>query len=266
MPEQKRHEPSSADEPIRDSEIDALLVAGLDRYFTGRYEDAIHVWTRVLFLDRSHARARAYIDRARTALAERQRRSDELLAATRNHLDQGDTAAARQLLAQAVAAAGEDEHASALRLQLERLERAAPVRLPARIAPAVDDVPGWRWRPRRTAMATIAVTLMALAGAGALGLLAAQDWLSGSVATRPIVTPAPMIVPTLASGEGALIQARTLYDRGRLAEALVALDRVGDRSVVRRQADALRLEIQRLLLSTARDRARPPRSGELANR
>ena len=37
------------------------------------YEQAIHVWTRVLFLDRGHARARAYIERARSALAERQR-------------------------------------------------------------------------------------------------------------------------------------------------------------------------------------------------
>ena len=44
-----------------------------------RYELAINVWTRALFLDRSHARARAYIDRARSALAERQRESEELL-------------------------------------------------------------------------------------------------------------------------------------------------------------------------------------------
>ena len=60
-------------------QAEALLVDGLERYFNGRYEDAIHLWTRVLFLDRSHARARAYIDRARTALAERQRRAEEML-------------------------------------------------------------------------------------------------------------------------------------------------------------------------------------------
>ena len=36
-----------------------LLLAGLDHYFSGRYEQAIDVWTRALFFDRSHARARA---------------------------------------------------------------------------------------------------------------------------------------------------------------------------------------------------------------
>ena len=81
-------EPQRADVSTRPDEAweragqaDALLVEGLDRYFAGRYEDAIHIWTRVLFLDRSHARARAYIDRARSALSERQRRSDEMLQA-----------------------------------------------------------------------------------------------------------------------------------------------------------------------------------------
>jgi hypothetical protein len=32
-------------------------LAGLDHYFAAQYDFAIQVWTRVLFLDRSHARA-----------------------------------------------------------------------------------------------------------------------------------------------------------------------------------------------------------------
>ena len=56
--------------------IEQLLLAGLDQYFSGHYEQAIHVWTRVFFLDRGHARARAYIERARGALAERQREAE----------------------------------------------------------------------------------------------------------------------------------------------------------------------------------------------
>ena len=44
----------------RDAKIEQLLLAGLDHYFSGRYEQAIDVWTRTLFFDRSHARARAY--------------------------------------------------------------------------------------------------------------------------------------------------------------------------------------------------------------
>ena len=98
------HEDEAA---LRDRQIDALLEDGLDRYFAARYEDAIHLWTRVLFLDRTHARARAYIERARTALAEIQRKSDELLQTTRDLLEQGETDAARRLLSQAVATSGD---------------------------------------------------------------------------------------------------------------------------------------------------------------
>lgn len=74
---------SSADAPhrdpsplSRDQRIEQLLLAGLDRYFAGELERAIQVWSRVFFLDRGHARARAYIDRARGAIAERQREAE----------------------------------------------------------------------------------------------------------------------------------------------------------------------------------------------
>ena len=104
-------EPESVD---RDSQIEALLVAGLDHYFARRHDEAIHVWTRVLFLDRTHARARAYIERARTALAERQRRAEELLATGHSLIDQGRTEAARDVLAEAVATTGDDDARSLL--------------------------------------------------------------------------------------------------------------------------------------------------------
>ena len=55
----------------RDARIEQLLLAGLDEYFAHHYEQAINLWTRVLFLDRTHDRARAYIERARSAQAER---------------------------------------------------------------------------------------------------------------------------------------------------------------------------------------------------
>ena len=48
-------------------EMSVMLLASLDHYFAAEYEQAINVWTRALFLDRSHARARAYIERARSA-------------------------------------------------------------------------------------------------------------------------------------------------------------------------------------------------------
>jgi hypothetical protein len=64
--------PSEADRAAR---IEQLLLAGLDQYFGGRYEQAIDIWTRVAFLERGHGRARADIERARGGLGERQRAS-----------------------------------------------------------------------------------------------------------------------------------------------------------------------------------------------
>src|SRR6188474_1340582 len=90
----------------RDALIERLLLAGLDHYFEGRYEQAVNVWTRVAFLERGHGRARAYIERARGALAERQRESDELLHRGLDAYSAGDLARARELLTRAVADGG----------------------------------------------------------------------------------------------------------------------------------------------------------------
>src|SRR6187402_508192 len=116
MADQKRLESSATPDPVdRDSRAEALLVDGLDRYFSGRYEEAIHLWTRVLFIDRSHARARAYIDRARTAMAERQRRTDEMLHRTGELLGSGQLDQARVLLGQAVSIGADDERVAEMR-------------------------------------------------------------------------------------------------------------------------------------------------------
>ena len=251
--------------PERDGEIDVLLVDGLDRYFGGRYEEAIHLWTRVLFLDRSHPRARAYIDRARTALAERQRRSDELLAASGELLDRGEISAARELLTQAVATTGDDEHAAALRLRLERLERAIPGPGPRRAVPPVaESVPGWTWKRRSTALVvSLAVALAALLVIVAVTSPSIRELLGLSDARdRSTMAVAPARVPVLSSADAALVRARTFYERGRLADALATLDRVDINSPLRAEADALRIDIQRLLLASARDRAKAPRPGE----
>src|SRR5918994_6437201 len=81
----------------RDKRIEQLLLAGLDEYFAGQYEQAINLWTRVLFLDRHHDRARAYIERARSAQAELQRESEALMHQGVDALSSGDVERARQL-------------------------------------------------------------------------------------------------------------------------------------------------------------------------
>ena len=254
MPESKRLESLTPTEVAdRDSRAEALLVEGLDRYFAGQYEDAIHVWTRVLFLDRSHARARAYIDRARTALAERQRRAEEMLAATSELLAQGQTERARALLSQAEAASGDDPHTAALRAKLERVERARgngqPVSAATAAVPDAVLLRQRRWTLTRTLAS--ALSLVALGAMVAAGTLVVQGWFSRSVHQLPTLARMSPL-PVLTSTEVALVRARTLYARGRLAEALVALDQVQTQDARRADADKLRVEIQQVLLSTRR--------------
>jgi thioredoxin-like negative regulator of GroEL len=261
MPEPRRSELSSNATGLepnlieRDSQIDVLLVQGLDLYFAGKHEEAIHVWTRVLFLDRSQPRARAYIDRARTALAERHRKAEELLHTSQQLLDRGETRAARDLLAQVVAATGDDERAAALRVQLERVERAHawPAAVPASTQ---EIVPGWSWRRRSPSGATIFVAVIAVLATAAVSMNAGlRGWVASTSPVEQLTTaPVPAKLPILSSSDAALIRARTLYARGRLADALRALDVVSDQSPVRPDADALRVEIQRLLLATPQNR------------
>jgi tetratricopeptide (TPR) repeat protein len=264
-PNKRLEVPPDSEAAARDSQIEALLVDGLDRYFARRYEEAIHLWTRVLFLDRSHARARAYIERARTALAEGQRRADELLAKGHSLIDQGRTDAARDVLAEAVAATGDDERASAFRLRLERVERVERARGTAtaerRASQAVPQ-PHEHWATRLVGLQPAAL----VAAAAVLGLLVAfvtvpaVQSLMGLPAERPeaVLTASALPLPVLSSTDVALVRARTLYSRGRLADALRVLNRVGADSPARAAADQLRIEIQRLLLASGRESYRSP--------
>src|SRR5260221_6656274 len=105
----------------RDAKIESLLLAGLDHYFCSDFAQAIDVWTRALFLDRNHARARAYIERARSALAEQQRESEELLHTGIAAFERGQMEAARQLLNAAVQRGGAHEVALAFLTRIDRI-------------------------------------------------------------------------------------------------------------------------------------------------
>lgn len=246
-----------ADAAARDGGVEALLVEGLDRYFAGRFEDAIHLWTRVLFLDRSHARARAYIDRARSALAERQRRGDELLQASRELLAQGRPDAARDLLSAAVDARGDDDQVSAVRVGLERLERLHQADRPTSRPSTIGEPEMPASRERSTAarigraLPLVLAVAIALAVTASVAATLTRSWVASQSASGPLERPdpQPLVVPT--GPEVALIRARTLYSRGRLAEALQVLERVGSDSPQRSAADAMKVEIQQLLLASS---------------
>src|SRR5947207_2013136 len=119
----------------RDAKIEQLLLVGLDHYFAARYELAINVWTRALFLDRSHPRARAYIERARSALAERQRESEELLQNGVAAFHRGETTEARRLLQAALDGGAPADEALAV---LDRLTLLETIRLTDAQKPDAD--------------------------------------------------------------------------------------------------------------------------------
>src|SRR5881394_1307705 len=130
---------SVTDGETKDAKIEQLLLVGLDHYFANRYELAINVWTRALFLDRSHARARAYIDRARSAMAERLRESEELLQNGVAAFRRGEGDEARRLLQAAIDGGAPSEEALAVLERLNRLETAA---LHSAASPVARVLPG----------------------------------------------------------------------------------------------------------------------------
>jgi tetratricopeptide (TPR) repeat protein len=248
----------------RDAKIEQLLLAGLDHYFAAEYEQAINVWTRTLFLDRSHARARAYIERARSALAERQREADELLQKGLAAFHQNDPDEARRLLHAAIGAGAPADEALALIHRLDRLDRAGS---PAQTVTHArrERVPsgGSPEAPRvRRASFWVGVGVIAV-GATLLIATTRLTWRSlVSGAIVPIGTPTmgaapepPLPLPR--RGEIAFARAQQLAASGHLRDALSALDQVRATDPQRADADRLRTQVQRQLLALA---AAPPAS------
>lgn len=252
------------DDRTAHARIEELLVAGLDHYFAGQYEEAIHLWTRVLFLDRGHARARAYIERARSAVAERQRESEELLHRGVAAFNDGDTGEARSLLTRAVERGASDPEALAVLGRLDRLDARNEIGPPMtgesrrRIGAAgpvsVQHDERGTSSGRAWVLVCAVILLAFIAGAGLVlsGAIAVPDFALGSGGRRADVsgrTDAPLPVPS--ASEVALVRARALFDKGRLRDALRLLDTIGEGDPLEPDADRLRAAIQRALLATA---------------
>ena len=253
-------QPALGDVPDRDRDarIEELLLAGLTHYFDDQHELAINVWTRVLFIDRGHARARAYIERARSAVAERQRQGDELLHSGALALDQGQTSEARQLVASAVEHGASADEALAVLARIDRLETAAVPRPSAARRPDATSVlrAGSSPSSRRPASHGILAGVAGIVlGAGAILSLGRAELRTWPFAAPPAVvqhglltTPVP--IPTAA--EVAVTRGQALFARGRLHEALLALDAVPAGDPLRPRADEITTAIQKQLLATAR--------------
>lgn len=267
----------AASEMERDAKIEQLLLVGLDHYFAAQYEQAINVWTRALFLDRSHARARAYIERARSALAERQRESEEILQSGVAAFERGDGGEARRLLQTALSRGAPPDEALAVLDRLNRLEHGSPAqhqsaatrdertleppRGTAGRAGAIFRIVGW-----------MAVALLIVATAGVAAVALNPDWRSFLIlesARTPVLTsPAATEVelPLPRRGEDLIVRARTFEAGGHLREALAALELVRLSDPQRADADRLRANIQRQLLDLSEPAVSPPAGPQNADR
>ncbi|MGE0394838.1 MAG: hypothetical protein AB7P67_14830 [Vicinamibacterales bacterium] len=234
----------------RDARIEHLLLTGLDLYFAGQFEQAINVWTRVSFLERGHGRARAYIERARGAIAERQREGDELLQLGVDAFNRGETERARELLTQAVERSGPDDLAASVLERVHRLGRApspgavgladAGARLGG-VAPVPAVV-----RARRVSLPVVAVAA-AVAGALVAGV-AIELWFAAPAGRTPAAETRADELPVPRGADVALMRARTLAAGGHLPDALRALEAIGRFDAQRPEADRLQAEWQARLL------------------
>jgi hypothetical protein len=255
----------------RDAKIEQLLLVGLDHYFAAQYEQAINVWTRALFLDRSHPRARAYIERARSAVAERQRQSEELLHSGVAAFQRGESDEARRLLKAAIDGGAPSEEALALLERLDRLETtaASPRSQESRRERQTTAAGATRERSRSrlglVATLTIVAVILAMGGYAATSDGAAAVWRSwlalqtvpeGTAAAPPVIREQPLAIPR--RGELALWRARSLAAGGHLSDALVMLDSVRPTDAQRGDADRLRADIQRQLLALVPAGQPPP--------
>jgi hypothetical protein len=251
---------STPQEPERDREarVEELLLNGLDHYFAGQHELAINVWTRALFLDRGHARARAYIERARGAIAERQREGEELIQSGAAAFQRGESATARRLLTSAVEHGAATEEALGLLERLDRLDAASGQQESRTTRPAVrhDKNPGTAAETRRDRSWLGWIAAGVVLGAAAVAVAAAIVWVrgewrpiaaSGTVTARPVDQPLP--VPS--ASDVRLARAHAQYERGHLRDALAEIDGVPAGDPRSAEADALKADIQAKLLQAA---------------
>jgi hypothetical protein len=266
--------PDLESEHDREARLEELLLNGLDHYFAGQHDLAINVWTRALFLDRGHARARAYIERARSAIAERQREGEELIHTGAAAFQRGEPDTARRLLRTAVEHGAATEEALAL---LERLDRLEAASIPdsriqryetPRAAAAEADGAG----SDRSWLGWIAagIVLGFASAVVVIGVLwfRGEPWLpiesspANDSTTR--IHEEPLPIPN--ASDVAIARAQAQYERGHLRDALLALDAIGPGDPMSAEADQLKATIQSKLLEAARTEPPVAKAGDPARR
>ena len=216
--------------------IDQLLTAGLDEYFAGRYDGAVQVWSRVFFLDRANARARAYIERARSAVAERQRVAEATAAAAAD-VRRGWADEARPAEARLTADPGVLVVSGALAARLAP-PQTAPEADPADRGDVGPTAATRRARVAHGLLVAAAGVLLFVAGYTVAARDRIFEFVSGVSSRRAPAANAR-------ASEVALHDARQAFDARRYDDARRALARIPAGDPLRPAADALVAQIQR---------------------
>ena len=265
--------------PQGDSGKTALLFEqGTELAQRGRLDEAVHVWTKILFLDRRNVAAKQAIEVAKSSIAERLRQLDEEVALSKADFDRGDRRSAQARLRSVVQSDPRHQEARLLLGSLEAKTRfeslvreaAAPPVVPA-AAPPDRPAPN---RPRgadgesggeasaitMAAFVLVAIVLLAVGG-GYLYVSWESLFLDEGFPTRAGADTEPdgflVSIPTRA--ELSYYNGVRLFDKGRYREALGELRRVSAGSP---QAEAARRLILRIEDRLLRDNPAP--TGELA--
>ncbi len=253
-----------------------LLRQGEDLYFRGLYHQAIHVWTRILFLDRGNVEARLRIDKAKEAVSELQRRLDSEIAEARGLFDAGEIEGALARLHSVLAVDASHGEAAQLSAAIAALDRrseapqessrevdaiAAPMAPPAR--GVVFKVPKGPRQPSHRVggpatspfkMAAFLLGTLLLFAVSALYL--SDNWesiVSDGAFGHPAGLTTSALPHRLAYPVPDLSQLRyyngeRLFAQGRYLEALAELRRVDRDSMVMEEARSLILRIEDRLL------------------
>ena len=227
-----------AGDPVR-----RLLDEGESLLASGRGDEALLAFERVLLQDPDHAEARRGVERARVAVTETERRSESHLDDAERALDAGDLEAARGHLDAALAVSRAGTRGLLLADRLDRRSgRMSPTARPDSAgipSPARARGPHW---VRRVFVATCALILVSLT----VGVAASWDDLMGRLtrAPRPSQAQAPPTLgpPPVSAAGRAVSDAQRRLEQGDPAGALKALERVRPEDALYPYAQQLRAQ------------------------
>ena len=258
--------PTSSGESLKS---DALMRQGEELFALGMFSQAIHVWTRILFLERGHVEAREAIERGKKAVAEQHRLLDLELAAATDLFERGESeqAAAKVRSVLSLDPRNHEGHQLAGRIHAaaRRIETALGTAVPAR-EPSPETKRGLLLRvshasPRRDArmahasplkMASFVLGAILVFASGALYLhlnwesIVSDGAFSAGALSRGVSERAA--VPLPATSDLYYFNGARLFAKGRYRDALDELSLVERDSAAAESARGLILRIEERLL------------------